>query len=328
MILKKIAAVTAAFSLCAVSFASLAASAAEKMIDYTANSELALGDEGNVLRRNIYNVWGNSVEDIDAETPVSGYIKINFTISGIGSDTSRKDAEKLTKYDANGSADYIAFIGGAAGGNTARHSITGASDGTDEYISITGDGTYDVTWTLTEPSSNIQCLYLQTNICYIDYLPEDEQEAEKAKKNAADKNIAGSNVTITINSIVTEEPEEDTTEDTTQADNNDDTTEATTTNNDSSSDSGNDSDGDTKSTTAGNASTTTASTTATTTATTAVKTTTTAAAATTAATTAASSSTTDTATVSNTATGDAGIAAAVAALAVAGAAAIVSKKKD
>ena len=288
-------AVAAAFAFCTVSFASLSANAGEeKTIDCSNASDLGLGDEGNAVRRNIYNTWGNNVTDIDANSAVSEYISVEFTISGIGSDSARKDADSSTKYDGDG-VNYVAFVGGSVAG-TARHSITGG-DPTDEFISITGDGTYTATWTLGDLSSeNISCLYLQTNIDFTDYVAEADKET--AEKN---KDVAASGITLTINSIKTVEP---------------DAAEES------------DSESETSSETESSASETESASTEST----AKSTTTTTAKSTTTTTTAKSASTTastTSSTVSNTPTGDtSGIAVVASVLAAAGAAAVVSKKKD
>jgi len=323
MRLKNILAGAVALALCTVSFASLAADAGEvKTIDCSNASVLGLGDEGNALRRNIYNVWGNSVEDIDPNTAVSEYITIDFTISGIGSDSARKDTSSSTKYDADGT-NYYAFIGGSIAGNS-RHSISGA-DATSEYTAINGDGTYTVTWTLDSPSENISCLYLQTNIDFTEYVAEaDRETAEK------EKNTAASGITITINSITSVEPDKE--EETTDTESSDDTTESETTADDSSSNDGttsnnNNNDSSSSTTTAKSTTTTTAKSTTTT----AAKSTTTTAAnnSSSAATTTAATAATSASTVSNTPTGDtSGIAVVAVALTAAGAAAVLSRKKD
>ncbi|MBR1553948.1 MAG: hypothetical protein IJ644_00980 [Oscillospiraceae bacterium] len=291
MRLKNMLAVAAAFAFCTVSFASLAANAGEeKTIDCSNASDLGLGDEGNAVRRNIYNTWGNNVTDIDANTAVSEYISIEFTISGIGSDSARKDADSTTKYDGDGT-NYVAFVGGSVAG-TARHSITGG-DPTDEYITISGDGTYTATWTLGDLSSeNISCLYLQTNIDFTDYVAEADKET--AEKN---KDVAASGITLTINSIKTVEP--DAAEETSESETNAETEGSSET------------DAATESTTKATTTTTAKSSTTTTTA---------KSASTTAATTSS--------TVTNTPTGDtSGIAVVASVLTAAGAAAVVSRKK-
>jgi len=319
MRLKNILAGAVALALCTVSFASLAADAGEvKTIDCSNASVLGLGDEGNALRRNIYNVWGNSVEDIDPNTAVSEYITIDFTISGIGSDSARKDTSSSTKYDADGT-NYYAFIGGSIAGNS-RHSISGA-DATSEYTAINGDGTYTVTWTLDSPSENISCLYLQINIDFTEYVAEaDRETAEK------EKNTAASGITITINSITSVEPDKE--EETTDTESSDDTTEsettATTAADDSSSNDGTTSNNN-------NNDSSSSTTTAKSTTTTAAKSTTTTAAnnSSSAATTTAATAATSASTVSNTPTGDtSGIAVVAVALTAAGAAAVLSRKKD
>lgn len=55
-------------------------------IEYTGPSEGAytLNDDGATLRYNIYNVWGNSVEDISFDFTVEKSIVVNFSVSGLG----------------------------------------------------------------------------------------------------------------------------------------------------------------------------------------------------------------------------------------------------
>ncbi len=305
MKLKNILAAAAAVAFCTVSFASVAANAGEvKTIDCSNASALGLGDEGNALRRNIYNVWGNSVEDMDPNTPVSEYITIEFTISGIGTDSARKDASTSTKYDSNG-GNYCAFIGGSIAG-VSRHSISG-SDPTTEYTPISGDGTYTVTWTLDSPSENISCLYLQTNIDFTEYVAEaDRETAEK------EKNTAASGITITINSITSVEPDkEEETSETSAEDSESQTTTTTAADSNGNNNSNNNNNNN------NNSSTTT---------TTAKSTTTTAAAKSSSTSTTAATSAT---TVSDTPTGDtSGVVAVAVVLTAAGAAAVISRKKD
>ncbi len=292
MNLKRMTAVAAAFSLCAVSFASLAASA-EVTIPYSANSDIACGDDGVSLRRNILNTWGNDVTDIES-TAVAEYITVNFTISGLNGATS--NAEANAKYDCNGT-NFVAFVAGAAGGNV-RHNNEGGAIG-DQYVTITGDGDYSVTWNLESASGSIECLYLQTNINYLAF----GSDEEKAKKDS-EREITDSGLSLTINSIKTgDAPEEETTEES-------NTEGETTTEAESTTTEGGGTTASTTSTTAKSTTTTTAKSNS--------------SAATTAAAPASSSDS-----VSNTPTGDTtGIAVIASVLAAAGAAAVVSKKKD
>ena len=61
----------------------------DKEIEYTGPSEGAytLNDDGATLRYNIYNVWGNSVEDISFDFTVEKNIVVNFSVSGLDRDT-------------------------------------------------------------------------------------------------------------------------------------------------------------------------------------------------------------------------------------------------
>ena len=301
MNLKHLTAVAAAFSLCAVSFASLAANA-EVTINYNPSSDIACGDDGVSLRRNIRNTWGNDVTDIEESNVVNEYITVNFTISGLGDATSNAEANK--KYDCDGT-NFVAFLGGSVGGNT-RHNNENGEIG-DQYVNITGDGDYSVTWNLDSASDTVLCLYLQTNINYLAF----GSEEEKAKKDS-EREITDSGLNLTITSIKTgDAPEEESSEESKES-NTESETAATTE-------------------TAAGETTTAASTTTTaaaTTTTTAKSSTTTTAKSNSAATTAAApASSSDS--VSNAPTGDTtGIAVIATVLTAAGAAAVVSKKKD
>jgi len=295
MKMKKILAAVAASAVTASAFAAMSIStyAAEKTIAYKESAgSLNVGNDGVSVRRNIYNVWGNTVTDIDNNTAVTDHITVNFTVSGIGTDSLKTNEDGSTE-------QLIAWICGDAGTNDCW------KDGDNGYapVNINGDGDYTATWTLSEASGSIECLILQSNINFYAYFTDDY---------TGDKTVDASGVKLTINSISTGEEEEDPAK-TTTADGGDtderSTTEAVTTVADS-----NDNNGAT--TVADGGATTAAATTTTTVA----ATTTTKAGATTAAgatTTSAGGTTTAAGTVPQTGDTGAGIAVAVAATGVA-----------
>ena len=87
------ASVVAASALCAMSVTSFAA---ERDVKYTDSGNSAgTSDDGKLLRANILNQWAQpSVADIpteDTENPYTGYVKVTFEVSGIGSDSKVKD---------------------------------------------------------------------------------------------------------------------------------------------------------------------------------------------------------------------------------------------
>lgn len=59
----------------------------DKEVEYTGPSDGAftLNDDGSTLRYNIYNVWGNSVEDMSFDFSVEKNIVVNFSVSGLSS---------------------------------------------------------------------------------------------------------------------------------------------------------------------------------------------------------------------------------------------------
>ena len=270
MKMKHFAAIAAAAAISAVSFMALPASAADVSIAYSeSGGSKATSDDGKYLRRNIYNVWGNEITDIDGpNTVVNDYVKVTFEVSGIGGDS------QLVKEDES-TEQLKVFLGGSIAG-VAYHQLDynqGKVPGS-QIAEIHGDGQYTVTWENVY-SENIDCLYLQSNINFYAY-----------GENVEDVN--GSNANIKVLSIVTGEAqtEETETDAPSATDASSSTTDSSSTANSSSSE-------------ASSSSSSTAGTT---------------------------SSTTET--TSNASTGDAGIALALVGLTAAGAAVLVSRKKD
>ena len=193
MKMKKIFAAMAATAVSAVSLAAMSlTSYAATEIPYTGPTAgaLATDNDGVSLRLNIYNTWGNDFRDIDENTAVIDYVKVNFTISGIG-DNDRNHNEDGSDGDA-----YVAFL---AGGIVTNPRVWEADKDGSAGTAISGDGTYECTWTLAEDSESISCLILQTNINYFNF----------------GSSIEESGIDIKINSITT--GSEDGSEDTTAA---------------------------------------------------------------------------------------------------------------
>ncbi len=195
MKMRNMIAAISAMAVSAACVAAMPAFAADKTIAYTASEgSLGVGDNGTSLRRNIYNVWGNSVTDIDGATAVNDHVTVNFNVSGIGSDSADPES---------GDAYYV-FLGGSIAGVSAHQSdYDNGSVPQGQFVNITGDGSYSVTWSDTN-SENIDCLYLQSNINIYAY-GEDKDAGTKAT------------CVIDVTSIVTDDgvEEEPTTEATT-----------------------------------------------------------------------------------------------------------------
>lgn len=174
---KFITALTVAFSVLSLSAVGLSAYADDIEIPYTASSDaLTTSDDNNEVRLNICNTWsGNNIEDVATETPVSEKIVVNFTVSGIGSDSTRTNDDGTTE-------NLCAYLIGSVGMNSAWNS----DENGNKPVSINGDGDYTATWTLDEDSETIDSLILQSNI----QIPED-------------KTLASSGITLKINSIST-----------------------------------------------------------------------------------------------------------------------------
>ncbi|MDE5556831.1 MAG: hypothetical protein K2J32_03935 [Ruminococcus sp.] len=185
---KFIMALTVAVSVLSVSAMGISAYADDVNISYTASSDaLTTSDDTNEVRLNICNTWnGNNIEDVSTETPVSEKIVVNFTVDGIGSDSTRTNEDGTTE-------NLCAYLIGSVGMNSAWN----AGENGNTAVSINGDGDYTATWTLNEASETIDSLILQSNI-----------------KLDKDETLASSGITFKINYISTVGSESTTTTDT------------------------------------------------------------------------------------------------------------------
>lgn len=202
MKMKKFITAMAVTAVSAISMTAMAVSAyaTDVNIPYTKSDDaLTTSDDTNEVRLNICNTWsGNSIEDIKSDTPVSEKIVVNFTVEGIGSDSTRTNEDGTTE-------DLCAYLIGSIGTNSAWN----PDENGNETVSIYGDGDYTVTWTLDEDSETIDSLILQSNI-----------------KPADDTTLENSGITLTVNYISTVGDEASTTTTATSAET---TTTATTT---------------------------------------------------------------------------------------------------
>lgn len=180
-----------AFSVLSVATMAFTAYGADINIQYTqSDNALTTSDDTNEVRLNICNTWsGNSIEDINSDTPVSEKIVVNFTVDGIGSESTRTNEDGTTE-------DLCAYLIGSIGSNSAWN----AEEDGNETVAINGDGDYTVTWTLDEDSESIDSLILQSNI-----------------KINEDTTLEDSGITLTINYISTVGDEEATTTTTTES---------------------------------------------------------------------------------------------------------------
>lgn len=174
---KFIAALAMTVSVLSLSAVGISAYADDVNIPYTESSKaLTTSDDTNEVRLNICNTWsGNNIEDVATETPVSEKIVVNFTVEGIGSDSTRTNADGTTE-------DLCAYLIGSVGMNSAWN----ANEDGNDIVKIYGDGDYTATWTLDEDSETIDSLILQSNI----QIPED-------------KTLASSGITLKVNYIST-----------------------------------------------------------------------------------------------------------------------------
>lgn len=166
---RTLTALAAALALSASTLGALPVNAGEPSEQYASMTPLAIaytesegslgvGDNGVSLRRNIYNVWGNEVTDIDGATSVNGYVTVKFEVSGIGTDSELVNEEDGT------TEPYYVFLGGSiAGVSYHQKEYNNGTVPENQCVAITGDGSYTVTWEETY-SENIDCLYLQSNI--------------------------------------------------------------------------------------------------------------------------------------------------------------------
>lgn len=174
---KFITALTVAVSVLSMSAVGISAYADNIDIPYTKSSNaLTVSDDANEVRLNICNTWnGNNIEDVATKTYVSEKIVVNFTVAGIGSESTRTNEDGTTE-------DLCAYLIGSVGMNSAWN----AGEDGNEVVKINGDGDYTATWTLDEDSETIDSLILQSNI-----------------KIDEDKTLASSGITFKINYIST-----------------------------------------------------------------------------------------------------------------------------
>ncbi len=183
--LKKIFAVAAATATVGVmSFATIGASAAEIAYNGPSADALTANDDGATVRVNIYNDWTpKKVKDIDPAQNIIDYIEVDFTISGLNGRSCNVN-EDGTDADA-----YTISLCGSIGSDN----FWGKPDEdtvTPGVVSITGDGSYTVRTTLSQPADTVLCLLLSSNINFY-------QLAENVT------GIADSGVNVTIDAIRT-----------------------------------------------------------------------------------------------------------------------------
>lgn len=189
MNMKKFIAGIASAVVAASAAMAVSVSAAERTVEYTQSAgSKNVGNDGISLRCNLYNVWGNSVEDMQNTGGFSDEIVVNFTVSGIGEDSVKVNDDETTE-------PLYAYLGGQIGGNAARHDYKDIP--ADEVIAINGDGDYTAVFKLGEASETVECLYIQTNINVYAY------------GGGADETAAN----ITVNSITTDDGVEEETPD-------------------------------------------------------------------------------------------------------------------
>ena len=159
MKLKKILASASIFVFSLVSFAAMTfQTTAQTEIAYSGpgTGAVGTGSNNNDYRVNIYNVWGNSVKDINNVVNVEKNVVVTFTVSGLGTHTANLDSS------GNQISTYEAVLMGTMGINQ----YWDKSDDTveNEPVPITGDGQYTAVFNLKDTTSTIDCLVLQTNI--------------------------------------------------------------------------------------------------------------------------------------------------------------------
>lgn len=179
MKIKKFIAAMAATAVSASAMAVMAISAyaADVDIPYTkSDNSLATSDDNNEIRLNICNTLdGNSISDININTAVSEKIVVNFTVEGIGSDSTRTNEDGTVE-------DLCAYLIGSIGTNSAWN----ADENGNETVNIYGDGDYTAVWTLDEAATSIDSLILQSNI-----------------KTEDGKTLEESGITLSVNYIST-----------------------------------------------------------------------------------------------------------------------------
>ena len=135
-------------------------------------------DDGSTARLNIYNIWGNDVEDIDPNQAIIDYIEVTFTISGLGSKSCNVNE------DGSDADPYVMNLVGTIGENEFWEA------GAAGTVNITGDGQYTVRTDIATPADTVLCLVLSSNINF--YQLKDGVTS-----------IADSGLNITVDSIKT-----------------------------------------------------------------------------------------------------------------------------
>lgn len=174
---KFIMALTTAVSVLSLSAMGVSAYADDINIPYTASSKaLTTSDDTNEVRLNLCNTWGGSnIEDVATKTSVSEKIVVNFTVEGLGTTSTKTNADGTTE-------DLCAYLIGSVGMNSAWN----PNENGNEAVKLKGDGDYTATWNLNDDSETIDSLILQSNI-----------------KIEEDKTLATSGIKIKVNYIST-----------------------------------------------------------------------------------------------------------------------------
>lgn len=187
-LMKKImAAVVVAATVATVSMATLSVSAADIAYNSSGTDAYNIDDDGVSFRVNIYNTFGgNKVTDINPSGSFEKKVNVTFTISGLKRNTNVDDM-------GNPTDGYCAYLAGIVGAYTFWKPGDASNTTTNDTVSITGNGTYTVSFNLKDDGSDsISCLILQTNI--------------NIYQNGVNSATAGNcGITCTIDSITTGE---------------------------------------------------------------------------------------------------------------------------
>lgn len=157
--MKKTTAILAA-TLCASALAVssvMSVSAADIAYESSGTSAYSTSDDGKFFRLNIYNTWGNNVTDINPVGSFENTVDVTFTISGLQRGYNVDDMGNKTD-------DYYAYLGGTIGGCSYWGPDGNGSTVENATVPITGDGTYTLSFNMSEPADTVLCLFIQTNI--------------------------------------------------------------------------------------------------------------------------------------------------------------------
>lgn len=158
---KKAASLIAATAAAALSLTSASLTAfADTQLEYNGTSESAysVDNDGVSYRVNLLNEWTKpKTSDMPANQNILERVDIDFTISGLKNSYNVNEKGEKT-------SDFMAWAAGSIGGSAFWSPTSTDNTVENPTTTITGDGSYTVSFLVPNGSASIECLILQTNI--------------------------------------------------------------------------------------------------------------------------------------------------------------------